>query len=83
VGTGTAFVAAWLASHAARVVAVDHSPAMLDVAANNLNSLGITNVELREADVTALPLDDNSVDAAGALLVLLRTTTSDRSRSSP
>jgi ubiquinone/menaquinone biosynthesis C-methylase UbiE len=70
VGTGTAFVAAGLASRAERVLAFDLSPAMLEVAAGNLAALNIDNVELREADVAGLPLDDNSVDAAVANMVL-------------
>lgn len=48
VGTGTALVAAGLAPRVARVVAVDHAPAILDVARANLQELGIANVELRE-----------------------------------
>jgi ArsR family transcriptional regulator len=41
VGTGTAFVAAGLASRAERVLAFDLSPAMLKVAAGNLAALNI------------------------------------------
>jgi len=46
VGTGTGFVAAGLASRAARVLAIDNSPGMLDVARANFDRLGIENVEL-------------------------------------
>lgn len=70
VGTGTGFVAAGLAPRVARVVAVDHSPAILGVARDNLRELGIENVELREGDVSALPVPANSVDAAVANMVL-------------
>jgi ubiquinone/menaquinone biosynthesis C-methylase UbiE len=70
VGTGTGFVAAGLAPRVARVVAVDHSPAMLEVADRNLHELGIANVELRDADLARLPLPDDSVDAAVANMVL-------------
>jgi ubiquinone/menaquinone biosynthesis C-methylase UbiE len=70
VGTGTGFIAAGLAPRAARVVAIDNSPAMLDVARENLARLGIGNVELRDGDLTKLPLDDDSVDAAVANMVL-------------
>jgi ArsR family transcriptional regulator len=69
-GTGTGFIAAGLAPRAARVIAIDNSPAMLDVARDNLAQLGIDNVELREADLTRLPLDDDSLDAAVANMVL-------------
>ena len=44
VGTGTGFVAAGLAPRSDRVIALDHSPAMLDVARRNLGDLGIDNV---------------------------------------
>jgi ArsR family transcriptional regulator len=52
------------------VVAVDNSPAMLDVARDNLAQLRIDNIELRVGDLTGLPLDDDSVDAAVANMVL-------------
>jgi ArsR family transcriptional regulator len=70
VGTGTGFVAAGVASRAGRVVAVDNSRAMLDVARANLGALGLTNVELVEGEVTALPLASDSVDAAFANMVM-------------
>jgi ArsR family transcriptional regulator len=70
VGTGTGFVAAGLAGQARRVIAVDHSPAMLDVARENLATLGVTNVELHEADFEQLPIQDASVDVAVANMVL-------------
>src|SRR3954452_7427823 len=70
VGTGTGFVAAGMASKVARVIGVDASAAMLDVARGNLNALGITNVGLRVGDLAALPLADDSVDAAFANMVL-------------
>jgi protein-L-isoaspartate O-methyltransferase len=47
VGTGTGFLAAGLGPRVERVVGVDNSPAMLDVAQANLHSLGVANVELR------------------------------------
>ena len=70
VGTGTGFVAAGLGPRVARVVAVDQSPAILDVARDNLRQLGIVNVELHEADMQRLPLATASVDAAVANMVL-------------
>ncbi len=70
VGTGTGFVAAGLASRAGRVIAVDSSPRMLDIARTNLDRLDIDNVDLRQADVGSLPLPDDSVDAAVANMVL-------------
>jgi ubiquinone/menaquinone biosynthesis C-methylase UbiE len=70
VGTGTGFIAAGLSSRAHRVIAIDNSPAMLEVARANLAHLDIDNVEVDEGDLTQLPLDDGSVDAAVANMVL-------------
>jgi ubiquinone/menaquinone biosynthesis C-methylase UbiE len=70
VGTGTGFVAAGLAPRTHRVVGVDSSPAMLAVAASNFGALGIGNTVLIEGSVNALPLADDSVDAAVANMVL-------------
>jgi len=70
VGTGTGFVAAGIAPRVGRVLAVDNSPAMLDVARNNLAELGNSNVELLQGDMMALPLKDASVEAAFANMVL-------------
>jgi ubiquinone/menaquinone biosynthesis C-methylase UbiE len=70
VGTGTGFVAAGLAPRVARVIALDNSPAMLAVAEKNLGELGVANVDLLEGDIMALPLEDASVDAAFANMVL-------------
>ena len=73
VGTGTGFVAAGISARVRRVLAVDNSPAMLDVARKNISELGIANVDLLEGDVRALPLDSGSVDAAFANMVLHHT----------
>jgi ArsR family transcriptional regulator len=70
VGTGTGFVAAGLAPRVKRVIGIDNAPAMLSVARENLNALDLTNVELLVGDTTALPLEDASVDAAFANMVL-------------
>jgi ArsR family transcriptional regulator len=70
VGTGTGFIAAGLAPRAGRVIAIDHSPAMLDVARVHLAELGLDNVELIEGDLGRLPLEDDSIDAAVANMVL-------------
>lgn len=70
VGTGTGFVAAGLAPRAATVIGVDNSPAMLAVAADNLAALGLDNVVLHESELDNLPLEDDSVDAAVANMVL-------------
>jgi ubiquinone/menaquinone biosynthesis C-methylase UbiE len=70
VGTGTGFVAAGLAPRVKRVIGIDNSPAMLEVARANLDTLGIANVELVQGEVTHLPLADSSMEAAFANMVL-------------
>jgi ArsR family transcriptional regulator len=70
VGTGTGFVAAGIAPRVKRVVDIDNSPAMLEVARENLWALGASNVDLVIGEVSPLPLADCSVDAAFANMVL-------------
>jgi ubiquinone/menaquinone biosynthesis C-methylase UbiE len=70
VGTGTGFVAAGLAPRVKRVIGIDNSPAMLEVARANLDTLGIANVELVQDEVTHLPLADSSMEAAFVNMVL-------------
>ena len=70
VDTGTGFVAAGIAPRAKRVIAVDNSSAMLEMARKNLGELGLANVELVEGDVGALPIESDSMDAVFANMVL-------------
>jgi SAM-dependent methyltransferase/DNA-binding MarR family transcriptional regulator len=70
VGTGTGILAGELARLGLSVVAVDHSPRMLDAARAKLAEQGITSVELRAGEASALPIDDASLDAAFAHMVL-------------
>jgi ubiquinone/menaquinone biosynthesis C-methylase UbiE len=70
VGTGTGFVAAGIAPRVRRVVGIDNAPAMLEAARENLRALGASNVELAAGEVERLPLEDGSVDAAFANMVL-------------
>ncbi len=70
VGTGTGFVAAGLATRVKRVIGIDNASAMLRVARENLDSLGVSNAELLVGDLAELPLADNSVDATFANMVL-------------
>ncbi len=67
-GCGTGAMAANLARCVHRVIAIDSSQAMLDAARQRLG--GLSNVELQQADLEALPIDDASCDAALAVLVL-------------
>lgn len=70
VGTGTGFVVAGIAPHVRKVVGIDNSPAMLEMAMKNLNALEVRNVDLLEGDTAELPLESGSVDAAFANMVL-------------
>ena len=70
VGTGTGFVAAGVAPRVKRVVGIDNAPAMLEVARDNLQALGVSNVDLVVGDIAKLPLRDDSVDAAFANMVM-------------
>jgi len=70
IGTGTGILASELAGLGLRVVAIDNSSRMLEAARANLEREGTTGVELREGDVSALPLADGEVDAALAHMVL-------------
>jgi ubiquinone/menaquinone biosynthesis C-methylase UbiE len=67
-GCGTGQVSEMLAPFVAQVIAVDESSAMLAAARKRLK--GYDNVSLREGDLGALPIDDESLDAALIFLVL-------------
>jgi ArsR family transcriptional regulator len=69
VGTGTGTLALELAAAGMRVVAVDHSKAMLDATRRKVEA-SRARVELRLGEAEALPLEDAEVDAAFAHLVL-------------
>ena len=70
VGTGTGFVVAGIAPQVKRVIGIDNAPAMLEVARENLRALGVSNVDLVLGDAARLPLEDGSVDAAFANMVM-------------
>ena len=70
IGTGTGVLALELARLGLRVIAIDHSPRMLDAARAKAESEGLAAVELRLGDAGALPLADGEVDAALAHMVL-------------
>jgi len=70
VGTGTGILAAELARLGAQVIAIDHSPRMLESARAKLSAAGIEGVELRAGEARALPVEDASVDAAFTHMVL-------------
>lgn len=70
VGTGTGVLAMELAAAGLSVVAVDHSPAMLDAARAKIADQGGLPIELRLGEASQLPLEDAEVDAAFAHMVL-------------
>ena len=71
VGTGTGILASELARLGLRVIGVDNSSRMLDAARSKLQREGLeAAVELRKGEAHRLPVDDASVDAAFAHMVL-------------
>jgi len=67
-GCGTGQVAAALAPHVRRVLAVDQSAAMLKAARRR--TAGLDNVELKQGSLEALPLGAGACDGALLLLAL-------------
>lgn len=67
-GCGTGNVAELISPCVASVYAIDTSGPMLEAARKRLAGFG--NIEFREGDLDALPLDDQSVDAGVISLVL-------------
>jgi ubiquinone/menaquinone biosynthesis C-methylase UbiE/DNA-binding transcriptional ArsR family regulator len=61
-GAGDGSFSLLLAQHAVRVIAVDSSEKMLDVAREQAARNGITNADFRLGDMEELPIDDASVD---------------------
>jgi ArsR family transcriptional regulator len=64
-GCGPGYLAQFLLERGARVIAVDHAPAMLAAARRRLRG----DFEVRRGELDALPLADGEVDAAFANLV--------------
>jgi ubiquinone/menaquinone biosynthesis C-methylase UbiE/DNA-binding transcriptional ArsR family regulator len=67
-GCGTGSLTATLAPFVRRVVAVDASAPMLAAARRRLD--GMTNVDIRQGELEAVPIEDAQVDAAVMSLVL-------------
>ena len=67
-GCGTGDVSQRLAPIVREVIAIDREPAMLDACRKRLGKAD--GIQFIEADLTALPLEDGSLDAAVIMLVL-------------
>jgi ubiquinone/menaquinone biosynthesis C-methylase UbiE len=61
-GTGTGRMLELLAARASRAVGVDQSPQMLAVARARLEKAGLRNVQLRQGDIYALPVERDFYD---------------------
>lgn len=70
IGTGTGGMLPYLAEVADHVTAVDLSAEMLRRAKAKARSLGLENVTFARGDFARLPIDDATMDAAFAVLVL-------------
>ena len=70
IGTGTGRILEVLARHAERATGIDQSREMLAVARTNLARAGLANVEIRQADMYALPFPSMSVDVVSIHQVL-------------
>ncbi len=63
-GTGAGRMLELFAPRAERAIGVDLSTAMLAVARGRMEETGLRNVQLRQGDIYALPVERNSVDLA-------------------
>src|SRR6201985_3307252 len=63
IGTGTGRLLEVLAPKVERAVGIDQSREMLALARAHLARVGLDNVEIRQADMYALPFEANSFDA--------------------
>lgn len=70
IGTGTGILAIQLLTLNAKVIAVDRSISMLEAARESLPTNALKRIDLRRGDASQLPIEDNSVDAAFAHMVL-------------
>jgi arsenite methyltransferase len=65
-----AFIARHETGETGRVVGIDFTDAMIDRARRNAEVRGFTNVEFREGDIEAMPLDENFADVVVSNCVL-------------
>ena len=64
------FVARAEAGESGKVIGVDFTPKMLELARRNADKLGFNNVEFRQGDIEELPVGDDSVDVVVSNCVL-------------
>jgi SAM-dependent methyltransferase len=57
-----AFIAAQIVGPSGKVIGVDMTDEMLNVARNSAEEMGIKNVEFRKGDIEDLPVEDQTVD---------------------
>lgn len=63
-GAGEGTFSQLLAQRAARVIAVDNSEKMVEYGSQLANEHGLANLEYRQGDMEALPIEDSAVDLA-------------------
>lgn len=63
IGAGSGYMAALMAGRAARVVSLEIHPELAKMARDNLQRLGITNADVRQADGARDPIPDGPFDA--------------------
>lgn len=66
-GAGTGFISEALLKKGVKVIAIDESPAMIEVLKKNV---GNSNIECRVGESESLPIDDDSLDYAFANMYL-------------
>jgi SAM-dependent methyltransferase len=64
------FVARAETGETGKVIGVDFTPAMINLARKNADKLGFNNVEFRQGDIEELPVGDNSADVVVSNCVL-------------
>ncbi len=64
IGVGTGRMLELLAGEAESAIGVDLSPAMLGVARAQIEKAGLRNVQLRQGDIYALPVESETIDLA-------------------
>lgn len=69
-GTGTGYLLPTLGGHFRRVLGVDMSEPMLELARQRLAEAGLGNVELLRGELESLPISAGEVDLAVAILML-------------